>query len=373
MSSSMTKHERTRRRVLIWMALALSSHRRPACAAHFKKSATFFAQAIPGQVLHFPYDEGSHPDFRLEWWYLTGWLTKPGGSPSAFQITFFRTRPNVDTANPSTFAPRQIMIAHAALSERSYGRLRHDQRVSRAAFDLAGAKVGQLNLWLQDWSLRNENGEYRAHIPARDFSFDFTFTPTQPPMLQGESGFSRKAPDDKSASYYYSLPQLKTRGTLVVRNRKESVSGTAWFDHEWSSSYMDREAVGWDWTGINLADGGALMVFRMRDSRGRKLWAGGAYRSRNGQTDILDRHQILFEPRRIWQSPRTGTRYPVSWLIKTGKMEIVIEPLMDDQENDTRLSTGTIYWEGAVEALQHAKRIGRGYLELTGYWHRMNF
>ena len=44
-----------------------------------------------------------------------------------------------------------------------------------------------------------------------------------------------------------------------------------------------------------------------------------------------------------------------------------LDPLFDDQENDTRLSTGTVYWEGAVTARRGGKRVGRGYLELTGY------
>ena len=133
----------------------------------------------------------------------------------------------------------------------------------------------------------------RAFRP-RDFSFDFTFSATQPPLLQGNGGLSRKGPRPESASYYYSLPQLKVHGTLTRGGKAEPAVGTAWLDHEWSSSYMDERAVGWDWIGINFADGGALMAFRMRDQQGGKFWAGGAYRAADGGTRIFEPGELDF-------------------------------------------------------------------------------
>jgi predicted secreted hydrolase len=329
---------------------------------------TPFAKVIPGYTLRFPHDEGSHPEFRTEWWYVTGWLDAPGAKALGFQITFFRTRPELKDDNPSAFTPRQILIAHAALSDPALGRLQHDQRAARAGLTLAGADTGRTRVWIDDWSLAQEDGAYRARIAAEDFRFDFTLNATQPPLLQGDRGLSRKGPRPGSASYYYSLPQLTVSGTLERSGKAQPVTGSAWLDHEWSSSYMDSEAVGWDWIGINLADGGALMAFRMRDQRGGKFWAGGSYRSPEGVTRTLGMEDIDFAPRRQWRSPRTGTAYPVSWTVRAGALRIEIQPLMDDQENDTRLSTGTIYWEGAVRALRDGKPAGRGYLELTGYW-----
>ncbi len=161
-------------------------------------------------------------------------------------------------------------------------------------------------------------------------------------------------------------------GTLAREGKPQTVTGSAWLDHEWSSHYMDRNAQGWDWIGINLADGGALMAFRMRDQRGGSFWAGGALRRPDGSIKVFSPAEVRFTPRREWRSPRTGTRYPVTWQIKTGDLDFAIEPLMDDQEHDTRVSTGTIYWEGAVRALRDGKPAGLGYLELTGYWRRVN-
>ena len=328
---------------------------------------TEFAKVIPGYRFRFPWDEGSHPAFRVEWWYVTGWLEPPDRTPLGFQVTFFRARPQIDERNPSAFTPRQIMIAHAALSQESRGRLLHDQRVARAAFGLVGADEGRTHAWIDNWSLAQDGASYHARIAAADFGLELSFTRTQPPLLQGDEGMSRKGPRSDSASYYYSVPQLKVAGMIAEPRKRYAVTGSAWLDHEWSSSYMDERAVGWDWLGINLDDGGALMVFRMRDRSGAKFWAGATYRSTDGVRRTYTPEEIDLKALRIWRSARTGASYPVAWAIRVGALQLTVVPLMDDQESDTRASTGAVYWEGAVRALRDNKPIGRGYLELTGY------
>jgi predicted secreted hydrolase len=363
---------RSRRRLLAGLGMMLIAPNAATQAGSRASTSKPFAPVVPGMALRFPGDEGSHPDFRVEWWYITGWLE--GGAKSlGFQITFFRTRPALTGDNPSAFTPRQILIAHAAISDPARGRLQHDQRIAREGFSLAAAGQGRVDVWIGEWLLKQEGGKYRARIPAKDFDVDFTLTAANGPLLQGRNGLSRKGPRPESASYYYSLPQLKVEGSLARLGRTETVAGTAWLDHEWSSSYMDKEAAGWDWIGINLDDGGALMAFRMRDGKGAKFWAGGSHRAPGGAQKNFEPADVDFAPLRHWRSPRTDTVYPVVWRIRTASMTIDIEPLFDDQENDTRASTGTIYWEGAVRALQNGKAIGRGYLELTGYWRRLAF
>jgi predicted secreted hydrolase len=311
-----------------------------------------FPLVRPEYRLQFPRDHGAHPQYRQEWWYVTGWLKTARGEDLGFQVTFFRTRLDIETPNPSAFTPRQVILAHAALADPRHGRLRHDERAARTALGLAGSGEGTTKVWVDDWFLELADGRYKAKIDARDFSFDLEFSPGGSPVLQGENGFSRKGSKEEEASYYYSRPQLAVRGTA----NGSAVTGTAWLDHEWSSQYMAAGAAGWDWCGINLDGGGALMAFRMRDKDGRTAYAPQG---------------ISFEPLRIWKSPRTGVAYPVSSLLRTREGEYRLEPLMDDQELDARASTGTIYWEGAVTAYRGRNRVGRGYLELTGYWRPM--
>jgi predicted secreted hydrolase len=302
-----------------------------------------YPAVVPGRKLVFPRDHGAHPEYRVEWWYVTGWLDETYG----FQITFFRARPEEQSDNPSSFNPRQILFAHAALADPKRGRLAHDQRAARAGFSLAHAETERTGVWIDDWNLVLEGERYRSQIAARDFEFDFSFF-ARDIVLQGEGGFSRKGHRPHEASYYYSRPQLGVVGRLNGR----PVSGTGWLDHEWSSAYMASEAVGWDWAGINLHDGGSRMGFRMRND------SGGTHYAPPG---------INLKPLRWWKSPRTGVDYPVSMQFN----DLRLEPLMDDQELDSRLSTGTIYWEGAVRAYRGNEWVGKGYLELTGYWKPM--
>jgi predicted secreted hydrolase len=325
-----------------------------------------FPEVTAGHALQFPQDEGSHPAFRNEWWYVTGWLDDAGHS-YGFQVTFFRNRPDVAESSPSRFAPRELLFAHAALADPTLGKLRYDERAAREGFDFAAARTGATDVWIGDWSLERAGPGYRARIAARDFTLDLHFASTQQVLLEGDAGLSRKGPLALQASYYYSDPQLAATGRLQAAGRDGSVRGVAWLDHEWSSEYMAPQAVGWDWTGINFDDGAALMAFRMRDAAGGSFWAGGSYRAAGGPARVFAPNEVAFAARRRWRSPRTQVEYPVAMTVRAGDIEYELEPLMDDQELDARIGVGVLYWEGAVRASANGRAIGRGYLELTGY------
>lgn len=330
-----------------------------------------YAPVTAGRRLEFPADHGSHPQFRTEWWYVTGWLATEHGEPLGFQVTFFRTKPDNDANNPSAFAPHQLLIAHCAISDPKRGRLWQDQRIRRAGMGLAEAATGDTHVWIDNWTLKRDAAAYRAKIGAEDFSVDLTLVETQAPLLNGDSGVSRKGPSPSAASYYYSLPHLRVAGAVTRQGSADRVTGEAWLDHEWSSEYLDSQAVGWDWIGVDLDDGAALMAFRIRGPQGEQRWAGGTLRGGDGHVQILQPADVEFHAGRRWTSPRTRIAYPVQWRVRAGSREFNLEPLLDDQENDTRLSTGAIYWEGAVRAYEKDRMVGRGYLELTGYGERL--
>lgn len=320
-----------------------------------------------GTSIAFPRDHGSHPDFRTEWWYVTGWTTDASGVARGVQVTFFRNRPGIAESSASAFAPRELLFAHAAIADAGIGRLVHDQRAARAGLGLASASTSTTDVRLDDWSLVREGERYRARVRARDFAIDLAFAATQPVLLQGERGVSRKGPLPGQASGYYSVPQLDVDGTIAVAGRTHAVRGRAWLDHEWSSAYLAPEAAGWDWIGTNLDDGGALMAFRMRSRGGGTFWAGGTLREASGRTRTFAPHEVAFVPGRTWRSPRTGIAYPVTFEVRVGDLSVTLDPLMDDQELDARGSVGIVYWEGAVRVRGPGELAGRGYLELTGY------
>jgi predicted secreted hydrolase len=350
-------------------------HRRPlllATAAALlapRGARAFDYPAVLPRPLVFPRDHGAHPDYRTEWWYLTGWLDG-GATPLGFQITFFRTRPPLAPGNPSRFAATQLIIGHAALADPARGSLLHDERIARAGFGLAFAAEGDTDVGIDGWRLRRSaDSSYTGEIAARGFRLRLTATPTQPLLLQGEAGFSRKGPQAVNASYYYSQPQLRVAAELTRDGRPQPLGGTAWLDHEWSSTLLDPDAAGWDWVGMNLADGGALTAFRIRDRRPQAAprFASASLRGANGALRIYSPGEVAFATLTEWRSPRSRTPWPVAQQITVGGRTFATQPLLDDQELDSRATTGNRYWEGASTLLEAGRPVGRGYLEMTGY------
>jgi len=334
----------------------------------------------------FPRDFGAHPEYRTEWWYVTGWLQAQEAAhakvpPLGFQVTFFRSRPQIDSRNPSRFAAHQLVLAHVGISDERQRTLVHDQRSARAGFGLAGSSTADTDVWIDDWRLTRRplaagGSRYLASIPGNRIGFELQLDTTQPLLLHGEAGFSQKGPLEHQASYYYTQPHLAVSGRVVRDSIPLEVTGRAWLDHEWSSEILAEGAIGWDWIGINLEDGGALMAFRVRDRNGSAIHASATWRPTGAggvqRPRIFDARAVAFEPRRTWRSARTGATWPVGMRVTLGADSprpwvIDLEALFDDQELDARASTGIVYWEGAVIARSQGRILGRGYLELTGY------
>lgn len=354
-----------------------------------------------GRVLRFPQDHGAHPGARTEWWYLTGWLRPEGAAAEVgprwgFQITFFRSRTGLAAELPGRFAARQLLFAHAALTDlgqpgqpgkppgKPPGEHQHDQRIARwngvDATPRAHAALNELDVALGGWTLQRQpaTGQLTANVSAEGFALALQLQPTQPLLLQGEQGWSQKGPPSQQggehASHYVSQPQLAVRGRVGQGGAAPvAVQGRAWLDHEWSESLMAPGTVGWDWVGFNLADGSALTAFRLRgQGDAPPVWAGGSWRDAQGRTTAFGPGEVRFEPGRRWASPATGARYPVQWVLHTPAGRFGVAVLLDAQELDSRASTGTVYWEGLAELTDASgRRLGLGYLEMTGYAGRL--
>lgn len=329
------------------------------------------ARPLPPRPLVFPQDHGAHPERRTEWWYITG-AAQSGERSFGFQVTFFRSRVERTQEMRSRFAAKQLLFTHAAVTDVQGAKLWHDQRIARAGFGVAEAAVGDARLRLHDWSLARAADAWVAKVPAADFRLDLRCTPTQPVLPQGDAGLSHKGPLPAEASYYYSLPQLAVAGRLALRGQVFDVAGRAWMDHEWSDEYLAPEAAGWDWIGMDLFDGSALMAFRIRRPDGGTVWDGGSFRTSDGKLSIARRGETEFRPVRWWTSPLTNVRYPVEWLVRTPVNSYRVRAVVDNQELDSRRSTGAIYWEGLADLLDgQGRKLGRGYLEMTGYAARL--
>lgn len=346
------------RRAILLAAAALASGRTQAQ----------YPSVVPRPLI-FPRDHGAHPDYRTEWWYMTGWLD--GATPIGFQITFFRTRTTIDAENPSLFAAKQLVIAHAAIADPARDKLLHDERIARTGFGAASTSQEDTDVLVDRWQLQRspERGTYRGLITASSFTLELDAQPTQPQLLQGEAGYSRKGPVATQASYYYSQPHLSVHAFITRNGKREERTGEAWLDHEWSSGLLASDAAGWDWIGMNLDDGSALTAFSIRSQRSGSapLYAYASLRPRGGPMQTFAPHEVRFSKINEWTSPRTRASWPIAQQVRIGDRTFTTQPLMADQELDSRQSTGAVYWEGASRLLEHGKQIGRGYLEMTGY------
>lgn len=333
-----------------------------------------FTVPQPNPTFHFPADHGSHPDFKLEWWYVTGHLTAEGGARYGYQATFFRT-----VSTPGAQEPTTVYLAHMAVLDVRSGRFLYQTRLNREGWD-ASAAVGQLEVTNGPWSLgmkpTSEEMVVRGGIRSQ-IAFDLQLTPQKPLVFFGENGFSRKGAEPTAASYYLTFTRLKTAGTLRVEGKELRVEGLSWMDHEISSSQLGSGLVGWDWVCIQLLDGREVMMYRLRRADGTSdpvstlTWVNSA-----GKTQV---QAFDWRPQATWLSPETGARYPSRVDLETtdpstgGKCLFSLEPLAENQELASGPG-GIAYWEGACRVRDRAgKEIGSAYLELTGYAKPLKF
>jgi predicted secreted hydrolase len=326
-----------------------------------------FTRATQTARLQFPADHGSHDDFALEWWYLSGNVYTPDGRRFGYQFTLFRIglRPGAP-ASDSRWRSNQIYMGHGAITDVAGARHYSAQRLSRAALGLAGAESQPLAIWLDAWSLRGDGEPFPLGLSADTVDFGIALklgAGEKPLILQGEQGLSRKSATPGNASYYYSFTRLPTAGTLRVGATSYTVSGESWLDHEWSSSALDDDQAGWDWFALQLDDGRELMFYRLRyRDGGMHPYSRGSLVLSDGSTLELTPARVILTPERYWKAP-DGTRYPVAWRLAVPEegLDLHVEAALDDQRMDATVR----YWEGAVDVT--GSQTGKGYLELSGY------
>ena len=334
-----------------------------------------YARAVETRPFEFPADHGPHPEFRSEWWYVTGNLTAGDGRDFGFQLTIFRSALAPEPpATLSAWGTHQAYMAHFTVTDVAERRFHVHERVARGAVGLAGATTDPLRVWLEDWAIEADTtGTFPLQLRAEgdDVGLRLALVAGKPLVLQGDEGLSRKGPEAGNASYYYSFTRLLAEGTLTLDEETLDVSGTAWLDREWSTSALSDGIVGWDWFALQLADGWDLMIYRLREAEG-----GAAPESEGVLVDPAGRkiplvwgEDVLVESTGTWSSPIDGALYPSGWRIRVPDRgwDLEVEPRIPGQELDVSFR----YWEGAVSvdgAGEEGRPVrGRGYVELTGY------
>jgi predicted secreted hydrolase len=336
--------------------------------------ATGFQRACAPVAFRFPEDHIDHPGFRNEWWYITGNVVDVDGTRYGFHVTFFRvaTQPHTPKQSGSAWETSQFYMAHFAVTREADTAVAAHERFSRTAAGLAGAVLERklAKVWLEDWKLVQISSgtlptwELRLSDAASGTAIDLKLAALKPRVLQGTEGYSRKSDDPCNASHYYAYTRLSAEGSISSSGQTFDVTGSAWFDREWSSSALSDNQVGWDWFAMQFDDGRELMFYQLRQSDGTASPYSSAV-----EIGVDGRKQAVAVPQleisRWWQSS-SGARYPVEGkLSRSDNGETVyFSPLIDNQE----LNLTVRYWEGAIMLTDDQGRsVGRGYLELTGY------
>lgn len=323
-----------------------------------------FALPQPGKVFAFPRDHGSHPEFRTEWWYVTGHLDGTKGERFGFQVTFFRQARREDDKT------LHLHLAHAALLDAKTGSFLHEERLNREGWDALSAET-TLNVRNGNWSLKMDETTQHLHIAAtvrNEVLLQLDLEAAKPLVVFGKDGVSRKGVSATAASHYLTWPRLKATGSVKQDAQEHAVNGEAWMDHEFSSNQLEEGQVGWDWAAIQLKDGRELMVYRMRRKDGTLDAASTlAMIERDGKVRQVPSDAFTWEQLGTWKSPRNGAVYPNHVRIWFEEQSFELKPLALDQEQDGGI-TQLPYWEGACDVLDaDGQAVGRAFLELAGY------
>lgn len=337
-----------------------------------------FAHATAPAPFSFPADFGAHPDYQTEWWYYTGNLQAANGDHFGFQLTFFRRALLPRSRQPeraSDWAANQVYMAHFALTGVRDNSFRYYERLSRGAAGLAGAAgLPEYKVWLEDWQVV-QTGVNTYHLTAAQdgIMLDLNFKDTVGPVLQGDRGLSQKGPEPGNASFYFSQPALQTSGKIQLGNQAIAVTGQSWMDHEFGTSALGADEVGWDWFALQLDDGSELMIYSLRHKDGViDPYSRGTLIHADGTTAQLSRQDFKITNEATWKSPASGAVYPAQWTVEIPAANLIlrVKPYVADQE----LRLSFTYWEGAVQVsgMQNGRVIsGNGYVELTGYYQSM--
>jgi predicted secreted hydrolase len=354
--------------LLLVLLANFAAHIEPASA-----NAQGYRQALPGYKYQFPRDHGAHEDFKTEWWYYTGHMLTESNKKFGYELTFFRHGIEHDSSLKSK-APRNVYLAHFALTDETAGKFQYFEKMSRSGLPVAGAETDNLAVHNQGWTVEQIGDKYILHADSNGSGISLMLTASKPPVIHGKDGVSQKASCKGCASHYYSMTRLKTEGSVIHGGKREKIkSGWSWMDHEFGSNQLTEEQIGWDWYSIQLDNNSELMLYVMRRRDGSiDKNSSGTIIGADGTSTHLQRDDFKITSTSKWTSPRSKGVYPMNWNVEIPKqgIKLTVNATSQDQELMTKRSTGVTYWEGSTNVSGEAagKPVkGQGYVEMTGY------
>ncbi len=313
-----------------------------------------FAIPQPDTVLQFPADHGAHPDYRIEWWYLTANLTGADGTPYGLQWTLFRSA--LAASDGQGWDTPQLWMGHAAVTTPTAHFV--TERLARGGIGQAGVQAAPFSAWIDDWVMEGPDfNTMRLAASGPDFAYDVGLSATGPLVLHGQQGYSVKSASGQ-ASHYYSQPFFDVAGTLTLPDGPVAVTGTAWLDREWSSQPLAADQTGWDWFSLSFDSGDKLMGFVLR---GQPDYTAATWIAADGRTTAYPDGAFAATP--LLREDVAGRKVPVQWQVRLADrgVDVTVTAL----NRAAWMATSVPYWEGPVTMT--GSHGGVGYLEMTGY------
>jgi predicted secreted hydrolase len=353
------------RRAFAGGAALLALGRTPAWAQGFAglgMNGDGFAAVTPGKIFTFPADHGPHPDYRIEWWYVTANLVDPAGVAYGAQWTLFRQAMQPG-AQQEGWANQQLWMGHAAVTRADTHRV--SEAFARGGVGQAGVEAKPFHAWIDSWQMRGLDGMLDAVIApielnasGADFSYALRLDSDRPLVLQGDAGYSRKS-ERGQASYYFSQPFFKATGSITIDDKPVAVTGQAWMDREWSSQPLASDQTGWDWFSLHLNENEKLMLFRLRQADGHDYLSGNWIE--DGRSAEIASTDIKMTP--TASTAIENRQVPTAWTIEIPTRGLKIESIALNPKS--WMATSFAYWEGPISF--KGSHTGVGYLEMTGY------
>jgi predicted secreted hydrolase len=326
-------------------------------------SSSGFAPVVPGKTFAFPADHGPHPDYRIEWWYVTANLADANGAAYGAQWTLFRQAMQPG-AQQEGWANQQVWMGHAAVTRADTHR--YSETFARGGVGQAGVEAKPFLGWIDAWEMRglapmrdNMIAPLELNASGADFSYALRLDADSPLVLQGDAGYSKKS-ERGQASYYFSQPYFKAAGSITIGDKPLDVTGQAWMDREWSSQPLASDQTGWDWFSMHLSEREKLMLFRLRQTDG-KNYASGNWILPDGKIEQIASDEIEMTPKTLVGIE--GRKIPVGWRIAIPRRALAIECVPLNAKS--WMGTSFPYWEGPISF--GGSHSGVGYLEMTGY------